>query len=158
MSFLFPEGWSVPSPQEWRDLKLGKDQTLITLMDESRRAGFSVILVNLGPDEQFVLNLLDDHPAARAVMFTESIDAAGPGNYENYKLIGKQPALFAGAPMAEIVFEGRKPGKQMNRYRLLALTTKSDFIIMFLFSAPIEERDAFQADFDFIESTWSWGL
>jgi hypothetical protein len=58
--------------------------------------------------------------------------------------------------MAEIVFQGRKPGKALNRNRLLALTTMSDFIIMFLFSAPVDELESFQPDFDFIESTWSW--
>lgn len=156
MSFDFPEGWSVPGRQEWNDLQLGEDNTLVTVMDESRSAMFSIVPVQLGPDEEFVLNLLDDNPTARAVMFVESIDAAGPQRYGQYELIGKNPANFAGAMMGEIVFEGSVPGKDVKWRRLLALTTMSDAVIMFIFAAPPDRLDEFQPDFDYIESTWRW--
>lgn len=157
MAFDFPEGWSVPSRQEWNEMQLGEDNTLITVMDESRSAMFSIVPVQLGLDEEFVLNLLDDNPTARAVMFVESIDAAGPQRYGQYELIAKNPANFAGAMMGEIIFLGSSPGKERKWRRLLALTTVSDAVIMFIFAAPPDQRDRFQPDFDFIESTWSWG-
>lgn len=155
--FEFPEGWSVPGRQEWRDLDLGDDKTLVTVMDETRQAAFSIIPVNLSLDEQFTLNILDDDPAARAVMFVKSIDAAGPNRYEDYALISQSPVNFAGAFMGEIVFEGKNPGKSLKWHRLLALTTQSDAIVMFLFTAPADQVEAFRDDFYFIEDTWDWG-
>jgi len=47
MYFEFPEGWSRLSKRERRERTTGKDRTLITIMDEERRAGFSVIPVAL---------------------------------------------------------------------------------------------------------------
>lgn len=157
IAFEFPEGWSVPSQEEWKTLQLGEDNTLVTVMDESRSAMFSIVPMQLGMDEEFVLNLLDDNPTARAVMFTESIDAAGPQRYGQYSLIGKRPTNFAGAMMGEIAFEGALPGKELKWRRLLALTTMSDAVIMFIFAAPPDRLAEFQPDFDYIESTWNWG-
>jgi hypothetical protein len=158
LGFDFPPGWSVPTSQEWRDLNLGDDHSLVTIMDASREAGFSVVPVNLDANESFVLNLLDDEPAARGVMFVESIDAAGPGRYEEYRLLGKRPVLFSGAPLSEITFQGRTPGKDLKWRRLLALTTQSDAILMLIFSAPADGVEDFRDDFEFIESSWRWGI
>ena len=79
-------------------MKLGTDKTLITIMDKSRMAGFSLIPVGLDADDQIVLGMLGDEPAARVVMFIESIHTAGPNKYQEYELFEKTATMYAGAP------------------------------------------------------------
>lgn len=56
--FEFPEGWSKLSKKEWRERKMGKDQTLITIMDKERDAGFSIIPVALNSEAQMVFGII----------------------------------------------------------------------------------------------------
>jgi hypothetical protein len=156
--FDFPEGWSKLSKEEWRDKKLGKDQTLITIMDNERRAGFSLIPVALSSEAQMVFGMMGNEVEARVVMYLESIHRAAPNRYQEYKLLSKGASLFAGIPMGELVFQGKNPGKTLQWYRLLVLAVPNteEAMIMFIFTAPIGEQDSFKRDFDFIESTWKW--
>jgi hypothetical protein len=156
--FEFSEGWSELSKKEWRKRKMGKDRTLITIMDKERRAGFSVIPVALNSEAQMVFGMMGDEVEARVAMFLESLHAAGPKRYQEYKLFSKGAALFAGFPMGELVFQGKNPGKELKWYRVLvlALPNTEEAMIMFIFTAPMGEQDSFKKDFDFIEGTWKW--
>jgi hypothetical protein len=156
--FDFPEGWSKLSKKEWREQKMGKDQSLITIMNKERHAGFSVIPVALNSEAQMVFGMLSDEVEARVAMYLESIHHAAPNRYQKYKLFSKGAALFAGFPMGEIVFQGRNPGKKLKWYRILVLAVQNTekAMVMFIFTAPIGEQDSFKKDFDFIESTWKW--
>ncbi|MCP5051355.1 MAG: hypothetical protein GY940_29585 [bacterium] len=158
IQFDFPYGWTPLSKKEWRDMKLGADKTLITIMDNNREAGFSLIPVGLNRSDSITLNLLGNEPAAKAVMFLEAMHAAGPGKYREYELFSKGATSFAGYPMAEIIYQGRNPGKSLKWYRVLALTgTKpANAILMFVFTTPIDEEEDFKEDFDFIEKSWKW--
>lgn len=156
--FDFPNGWSRLTKKEWRDMDLGPNKTLITIMDKNREAGFSLIPLDLDNNTKITLNMLGSDAAAKGAMFVESINAAGPGKYQQYKLFKKDGSSFAGYPMAEIVFQGRNPGKTLKWYRILALIgpDSNNPILMFVFTAPINKKDSFKKDFDFIEDSWRW--
>ena len=158
IKFDFPSGWSPLSKQEWQDMNLGENKTLITIMDANREAGFSLIPVNLDRETSITLNLLGNEPAARAVMFLQSMHMGGKRRYEEYEMFSKGGEVFAGLPVAEIIYQGRNPGKNLKWYRVLALTaTKpANSIIMMMFTAPIDEEENFEDDFNAIEASWKW--
>jgi hypothetical protein len=142
--FKFPEGWSELSEQEWREMDLGENRTQVTVMDGERLAGFSVIRVPL-----------DGLTPAISV---DSIHAAGPGKYENYRLIKKGKAQFAGRSVGEIVYQGQNPGKELRWYRVLiaAPPDRTDRLLMLLHSTPLGREGEFAADFASIEQSWQW--
>ena len=156
--FEFPEGWSKLSKKEWRDRKMGKDQTIITIMDKERCAGFSVILVALNSEAQMIFAMMGDKVESRAVMYLASLHIAGPNRYQEYKLFSKGTDLFAELAMGELVFQGKNPGKTLKWYRVLvlALPNTEEALIMFIFTTPMGKQDSFKENFDFIESTWKW--
>jgi hypothetical protein len=156
--FEFPEGWSKLSKKEWRERKMGKDRTLITIMDKERHAGFSVIPVALNSEAQMVFAMMGNEVEARVAMYLESLHVAGPNRYQEYKLFSKDTELFAGLAMGELVFQGKNPGKTLKWYRILvlALPNTEEALIMFIFTAPMGKQDSFKEHFAFIESTWKW--
>ena len=156
--FEFPEGWSRLSKKEWQEREMGEDRTLVTIMDSERLAGFSLIRVILDAHARFALSMMDDAGEDRVSLYVDSIDAAGPARYEEYKLFGKGRTVFAGVPAAETLFQGRNPGKTLKWYRVvvLALPEDEDSIFMLVFTAPIGRRYPFMKDFGFIEDTWQW--
>ncbi len=156
ISFDFPEGWSKLSPKEVK--KFESDKTLLTIMDDGRKAGFSLIAMNAKGDVRFALNLLGDEPAAKAAMTMQSIIAVAPKQYEEFELISHDAVLFAGVPMAELIFEGRNPGKEKKWHRILILTGggNNDTILMIYGATPVGEEAAYTDDFKAIEESWSW--
>ena len=156
--FDYPGGWSELSKKEWREHKMGKDQTLITIMDEDRMAGFAIIPVTLSRADQQTSRILDDEVEARVVVFLESIDEAAPNKYHNYELIKKGAASFAGIPVGEIVYQGKLPGKSLRWYRILIAVADNiyDKFLMIVLTAPMGEQDDFLPDFLKIEDTWKW--
>ncbi|MFW6302979.1 MAG: hypothetical protein ACOC2L_00020 [Candidatus Sumerlaeota bacterium] len=133
-------------------------ETLVTIMDERREAGFALIAMNATGDVRYTLNMLGDEPEAKAVMAMESIDAAGPNEYEDYQRISHGAVMFAGVPMAELRFQGRKPGKDLRWYRILILTGggSNDTILLILSSTPKDEKGLYYQDFKAIEDSWQW--
>jgi len=158
MTFSYPEGWSELSSKEWRSMDLGKNETLLTIMDGRRKAAFSIIPVGLDPQLEAMSLMLGEEGAARAAFFLESIDRAGPGRYGEYGLVRKGGTAFAAVPVGEIVYQGRSPGKGLRWWRVLVVVSSksTDAMVMLLFSAPLGDEDLYERDFAFIESTWSW--
>ena len=156
--FAFPEGWSRLSKKEWKQRKMGKDSTLITVMDEKRSAGFSIIPVPLDMDMQISSQMLGSEMEARVAFFLESIDSAGPQKYKNYKLFSKDGVVFAGIPMGEIIYQGQLPEKELRWYRILvaAAPEKYDSLLMLIFTTPLGEQDSYKKDFQTIENSWKW--
>lgn len=156
--FDFPDGWSRLSKQEWRDLDLGTDQTLVTIMDKNREAGFSLIATGMQDRSSIDFKSPANGPGQNAILSVNAIDAAGPNKYENYSLWEKGTSIFAGFPMAEIIFEGKSRGKSLRWYRLLVFesTDSNRTTLMLLFSTPMEENTQFDNDFDSIENSWLW--
>ncbi len=156
IGFDFPDGWSMLSPSEVK--KFESDNTLVTIMDKERRAGFSLIAMNAEGDVRMTLNLLGDEPAAKAAMTMHSIVQAAPEKYEDFELISHDAVLFAGVPMAELIFEGRNPGKELKWHRLLILTGggNNDTILMIYAATPIGEEDDYADDLKAIEDSWEW--
>ena len=158
MYFEFPYGWSRLSKEEWRERNMGEDRTLVTIMDSERRAGFSVIPINLSKDAQTAFEVMADTTEDRLSMYIDSLYAAGPSRYQNYIFFNKGTTKFAGLPVGEITFQGRNPGKELKWYRVLvfALPRRQAAVIMFVFTAPMGKHYSFKKDFEFIEDTWKW--
>lgn len=156
--FKFPEGWDELSKKEWKQRKMGKDNTLITVMDKKRLAGFSIIPVPLDMDMQISSQMLGSEMETRIAFFLESIDAAGPQKYTDYKLISKDGALFAGIPMGEIIYQGQLTGRALRWYRILvaAAPEKYDTLLMLVYTTPVGEQDYYKQDFQTIENSWKW--
>jgi hypothetical protein len=158
ISFDFPDGWSPLSNKEWRDMDLGKDRTIITIMDKNREASFSIIPVRLGSTSRITFNKPSGGASIEATFYVNSIHAAGPNKYEDYSLFRKGETTFADFPMGEIVFQGQNPGKELRWYRILVLAgaDSNKSVLMLVFSTPMDEQSEFENDFDFIENSWNW--
>ncbi len=155
--FDFPDGWSMLSKKEWCDMDMCQNQALITIMDKYREAGFCIIPIDLNSNMQFTLDILGNEPAVRAVMLIESIHAAGPNKYEEYMLLEKNTIMFAGLPMAELIYQGSNPGKTLKWHRVLALVLPNETMLMLVFTAPMGKQALFKDNFVFIENSWEWG-
>ena len=80
ISFEFPAGWSRLSSKEWKELGLGTNRTLVTVMDEARVAGFSVIPVGLSMGDQMAFGAMGIPPLPRsafgdALFLTDWVDS-----------------------------------------------------------------------------------
>ena len=156
--FHFPSAWTELSASEWREMELGENRTLITIMDPNRAAGFSVIRVPVDSAMKPVLQAGGDDRETRATMAVESIHAAGPEEYEDYKLIRKGTASYAGRAVGEIVYQGQNPGKGLRWFRVLVDVgeTPGEPLLMLVHSAPLGQQESFAPDFGYIETTWQW--
>ncbi|MFP4460316.1 MAG: hypothetical protein ACLFSQ_12105 [Candidatus Zixiibacteriota bacterium] len=158
VKFTFPIGWSELSEQEWQDLHLGEDKTLITIMDEDRDASFALIKVPVGAMAEQLKNLEMDMILNQLNGMVEKIHQTGPQRFDNYELKRKGKATFNEYPMAEIVYQGQNPGKDIKWFRILLGVNPNNktTMIMLIFSAPINEYEEYIDEFEIIEKSWEW--
>jgi len=158
IAFDFPPGWSELTAKEWRERKMGKNRTRLTIMDDQRKAGFSVIVADLDMESEITSMLLGSDPAPRTAMLLESVDRAGPQQYKGYKLLEKGPTLFAGLPFGHIVYQGQQRGKEMRWWRMIVALPpqRTDVAVMIVSSVTLEMQSEYQAAFQQIEDSWRW--
>ena len=119
-----------------------------------RKAGFSVVRMNT--------SALPACPAGDAATQTafllDAVNTAGPSKYQGYKLLEKGPTTFAGAPFGHIVYEGQEQGKDIRWWRMIVMVPpgRSDFLVMLIFSTPVNDRAKHEAAFRQIEQNWQW--
>ena len=142
--FRMPDGWSELSEQEWRDMDLGTNYTQVTVMDAERLAGFSIVSFSMA----------GMNPATSI----DSIHAAGPGKYKDYRLITKGAARFAGRSVGEILYQGQNPGKELRWYRVIISASPGGTgdRFMLIHTAPIGRERDFAEAFSSIEKSWQW--
>jgi hypothetical protein len=107
---------------------------------------------------QSALRALGDNSKARNALLVESIHTAGPDQYQDYQLIERGAAQYAGRTMGQIVYQGQNPGKGLRWFRVLidAGHAPDEPTLMLVHSTPLGRQNEFKPDFGYIEQTWEW--
>lgn len=176
ISFDFPEGWSHLQPYERKEAFSEKDT--INIGDPRRIAliGFSEIKLEKGAIETYdfwsdivqammpeglssKLDINQQESLGYLASVLLSIKMALPKRHTNYKLLHYGITTFAGNPVGEIIYEGRRPEDEETRWRRLLIIFRprlKDRVYLLGFGVPVIEKEKYLQDFQYIESSWQW--
>ncbi len=181
VSFDFPEGWSRLSAAEMKKMFPGKGEgILVTIGDPDRVAIVSLVEATLDRESVQAINcysnlvILSAKTGKKSDAWTEaeekvlafyatilvSIKMALPKRYEGFRMLRDGAGIFAGVPVGEFVFEGKRLGedKEKNWKRLIVMLPKNatNKVVMLAFSIPLSGKAKYTADLKHIEKTWKW--